>query len=136
MAVWHHNIEGPPQRSDYMDVEIVRGMIGRGFRLGLYGHQHRAQATPHQVWLPDRERMAVVSAGSLCAGPRDLPTGNISAVQTFLRSPTTVFASTSGTWRLPISSFRGSSWSSAGGATQISTGNRRGMRSVVRSIRT
>ena len=75
MAVWHHNIEGPPQRSDYMDVEIVRGMIGRGYRLGLYGHQHRAQATPHQVWLPDRERMAVVSAGSLCAGPGDLPTG-------------------------------------------------------------
>lgn len=75
MAVWHHNIDGPPQRSDYMDLEIVRGMIGRGFRLGLYGHQHRAQATPHQVWLPDRERMAVISAGSLCAGPRDLPTG-------------------------------------------------------------
>jgi len=52
-----------------MDVEIVRGMIGRGFRLRLYGHQHKAQVTPHQIWLPDRERMAVVSAGSLCAGP-------------------------------------------------------------------
>jgi hypothetical protein len=75
MAVWHHNIEGPPYRSDYMDADIVRGMIGRGFRLGLYGHQHKAQVTPHQIWLPDRERMAVVSAGSLCAGHRELPTG-------------------------------------------------------------
>lgn len=75
MAVWHHSIEGPPYRTDYMDVDIVRGMIGRGFRLGLYGHQHKTQVTPHQVWLPDRERMAVVSAGSLCAGAAELPTG-------------------------------------------------------------
>ena len=75
MAVWHHSIDGPPHRTDYMDAEIVRGMIGRGFRLGLYGHQHRTQITPHHVWLPDRERMAAVSAGSLCAGTGELPTG-------------------------------------------------------------
>lgn len=75
MAVWHHSIEGPPYRTDYMDVDIVKGMIGRGFRLGLYGHQHKAQVTPYQVWLPDRERMAVASAGSLCAGASELPTG-------------------------------------------------------------
>lgn len=75
MAVWHHSIEGPPYRTDYMDIDIVRGMIGRGFRLGLYGHQHKAQVAPHQVWLPDQERMAVVSAGSLCAGASELPTG-------------------------------------------------------------
>lgn len=75
MAVWHHSIEGPPYRTDYMDVDIVRGMIGRGFRLGLYGHQHKTQITPHEVWLPDREKMAVVSAGSLCAGANELPTG-------------------------------------------------------------
>ncbi len=58
-----------------MDVDIVRGMIGRGFRLGLYGHQHKAQAAPHQIYLPDRETMAVVSAGSLCAGASELPPG-------------------------------------------------------------
>ena len=75
MAVWHHSIEGAPYRTDYMDVEIVRGMIGRGFRLGLYGHQHKTQVTPHQVMLPDREQMAVISAGSLCAGASELPTG-------------------------------------------------------------
>jgi len=75
MAVWHHSIDGPPYRTDYMDVDIVRGMIGRGFRLGLYGHQHKTQVAPHEVWLPDRERMAVISAGSLCAGASELPTG-------------------------------------------------------------
>jgi 3',5'-cyclic AMP phosphodiesterase CpdA len=75
MAVWHHSIDGPPYRTDYMDVDIVRGMIGRGYRLGLYGHQHKTHVAPHEVWLPDRERMAVVSAGSLCAGAAELPTG-------------------------------------------------------------
>ena len=75
VAVWHHDIEGPPQRSDYMDPEIVRGMIGRGFRLGLYGHQHKPQVTPQHVYLPGREEMAVASAGSLCAGARELPMG-------------------------------------------------------------
>ena len=75
IAVWHHSIDGPPYHTDYMDIDIVRGMIGRGFRLGLYGHQHKTQVTPREVWLPDRERMAVVSAGSLCAGAEELPTG-------------------------------------------------------------
>jgi len=75
VAVWHHSVEGPPYRTDYMDVELVRAMAGRGFRLGLHGHQHKAQATPHKVFLPDQETMAVVSAGSLCAGANDLPTG-------------------------------------------------------------
>ncbi|MYG40473.1 MAG: hypothetical protein F4201_06640 [Nitrospira sp. SB0677_bin_15] len=75
MAVWHHSIEGSPYRTDYMDVDVVRGMIGRGFRLGLHGHQHRAQVTPQKICLPDRETMAVVSAGSLCAGVEELPMG-------------------------------------------------------------
>ena len=75
IAVWHHSIEGPPYRTDYMDVDLVRAMVGRGFRLGLHGHQHKAQATPQNVFLPDRETMAVVSAGSLCAGANDLPPG-------------------------------------------------------------
>lgn len=75
MAVWHHNIEGPPQRSDYMDVTRVREMIGHGFRLGLHGHQHVAAAEAHYINLPESQAMAVVSAGSLCAGARELPRG-------------------------------------------------------------
>lgn len=75
VAVWHHNVEGPPYRTDYMDIDIVRGMIGRGFRLGLFGHQHRVEATPVQIHLANSETMAIVSAGSLCAGAQELPTG-------------------------------------------------------------
>ncbi len=75
IAVWHHGIDGSPYRTDYMDIDIVRGMIGRGFRLGLHGHQHKAQATAQDIRLPDQERMVVVSAGSLCAGADDLPVG-------------------------------------------------------------
>lgn len=76
MAVWHHNVEGPPQRSDYMDIDIVRGMIGRGFRLGLFGHQHRPEAVPYQIHLAELETMAVTAAGSLCAGAKELPPGS------------------------------------------------------------
>ncbi len=75
IAVWHHDVEGPPNRADYMDRDIVRGMIGRGFRLGLYGHQHRTQITPQHARMYDQETMAVASAGSLCAGRKELPTG-------------------------------------------------------------
>jgi len=75
MAVWHHNVEGLPSVGDYMDLDSVHRMIGVGFRLGLHGHQHRAQLGHRYVLLPEEERMAVVSAGSLCAGRTDLPTG-------------------------------------------------------------
>ncbi len=76
IAVWHHDIEGPPHRQDYMDLDIVRGMIGRDFRLGLYGHQHKVQISPHQIKLATEETMVLASAGSLCAGNNELPTGS------------------------------------------------------------
>jgi hypothetical protein len=67
-AVWHHSVQGTPYRTDYMDIEQVRNMLGYGFRLGMHGHQHKHQVLPTHVDLPDRETMALVSAGSLCAG--------------------------------------------------------------------
>ncbi len=75
MAVWHHNVEGAPYVSDYMDIDSVYRMIGGGFRLGLHGHQHRSDIGQRVIRIPAQEPMLVVSAGSLCAGPRDLPTG-------------------------------------------------------------
>lgn len=77
MSVWHHNTEGPPNTSDYMDIDIVRQMMSGGIRLGLHGHQHHAQVAPQYVRLPDRQTMVLVSAGSLCAGHHDLPLGTI-----------------------------------------------------------
>ena len=75
LAVWHHNIEGPPLASDYMDIDVVRRLIGKGFRLGLHGHQHISQAVAHYVHFPQEEIMVLVAAGSLCASNNELPVG-------------------------------------------------------------
>ena len=75
MGVWHHSVQGPPRSGDYMNVESVYEMAGHGFRLGVHGHQHVAAAAAYYVHLPEREAMGVVSAGSLCAGARELPRG-------------------------------------------------------------
>ena len=75
IAVWHHSIQGPPTHSDYMDVSQVHEMIGHGFQLGLHGHQHIAGTQTQFVHLDKDQSMAVVSAGSLCAGNRELPRG-------------------------------------------------------------
>lgn len=75
IAVWHHDVAGPPKRTDYMDQEIVKLMIDRGYRLGFHGHQHKSDATPYSLNTSDKQTMAVVSAGSLCAGVSDIPGG-------------------------------------------------------------
>ena len=73
IAVWHHGINGPPSASDYLDIDTVYKMIGTNFHLGLHGHQHYSQSSIQYVYLPQQEAMAVVGAGSLCAGDDDLP---------------------------------------------------------------
>ena len=75
IAVWHHSIQGPPTHSNYMDVSQVHEMIGLGFQLGLHGHQHTSGTQTQFVYLDQDRSMAIVSAGSLCAGNRDLPRG-------------------------------------------------------------
>ena len=74
-GVWHHSVHGPPGRSDYMDVAYVKEMAGHGFQLGLHGHQHVASTMTQLIHLDETQAMAVVSAGSLCAGGPDLPRG-------------------------------------------------------------
>ncbi len=75
MAVWHHSIQGPPLREDYMDASQVREMGGLGFQLGLHGHQHVAEASTQFIYLNETQSMGIVSAGSLCAGAKELPRG-------------------------------------------------------------
>ena len=75
VALWHHSIQGPPLRSDYMDASQIQEMIGHGFQLGLHGHQHLAGTLTQYVHLDESKAMAVVSAGSLCAGVNQLPRG-------------------------------------------------------------
>ena len=75
VAVWHHGIQGPPLRSDYMDASQIQEMAGHGFQLGLHGHQHVSTALTQYVHLDQRRKMAIVGAGSLCAGAKELPRG-------------------------------------------------------------
>lgn len=75
IAVWHHDIQGHPLRSDYMDQHSVKLMIDRGYRLGLHGHQHKSEASPSFLYTAEAQQMSVVSAGSLCAAPAEIPAG-------------------------------------------------------------
>lgn len=75
IAAWHHSIQGPPLRDDYMDVGQIHEMAGLRFQLGMHGHQHVSTATTHYVHLSENQCMAVISTGSLCAGIRELPRG-------------------------------------------------------------
>lgn len=75
LAVWHHSIHGPPMQDDYMEIGQVHEMIGMGFHLGMHGHQHVAEATTQYIHLNESQPMAIVSAGSLCAGSNELPRG-------------------------------------------------------------
>ena len=75
IATWHHSFQGPPAGDDYMDIATIHELIGHGFRLGLHGHQHLAEAKGHSIHLPEEEGMVISSSASLCAGRSELPTG-------------------------------------------------------------
>ena len=75
IAVWHHGVVGGPHAHDYMDVRIVHRLIDFGFSVGLHGHHHYAGAAPFELRLPNLTSMAVVGAGSLAVGDRELPMG-------------------------------------------------------------
>ena len=75
-AVWHHGLHCERSyRSDYVSINTVYDMIGHGFQLALHGHQHFAEIGSHYVRVPGDREIAIVSAGSLCAGSKDLPRG-------------------------------------------------------------
>ena len=75
IAVWHHGVRGPPIHSDYMDPTYVQQMAGHDFQLGLHGHQHFSGYLTQYVHLDESRAMAIVGAGSLCAGTKELPRG-------------------------------------------------------------
>lgn len=75
VAVWHHNLAGAPLDSDYIDSDVLQSLIDGGFAIGLHGHQHRPQFLEHRLTADKKRGMAVISAGTLCGGPKTLPTG-------------------------------------------------------------
>jgi hypothetical protein len=66
IAVWHHDANGLPSRSDYMDPDLIQNMIDRGFSLGFNGHQHRPQFLETRFRHGSDRRITIISAGTLC----------------------------------------------------------------------
>lgn len=75
LAVWHHNTSGGPTQADYMDADMVQCLIDDGFSVGFHGHQHRSQFVDERHKFGTDRKITIVSAGTLCAGPGELPTG-------------------------------------------------------------
>lgn len=76
IALWHHDVQGDPRRSDYIDSDTVQLMIDKGYRLGMHGHRHKADALPILLHTTSEEhKMAIISTGSLCAESSKLPSG-------------------------------------------------------------
>lgn len=66
VAVWHHNTEGEPMRTDYMSAGILQNLIDSGFSIGMHGHQHRPQFLDTRFRFGSDARITVLSAGTLC----------------------------------------------------------------------
>ena len=68
-AVWHHNIEGPPDQVDYMDPEVVQVLIDSGFSLAFHGHQHKPQFLDTRFRYGENRHLTVISAGTVAGNP-------------------------------------------------------------------
>lgn len=76
IGVWHHSLFGGPAQDDYLDAGALQHLIDAGISLGLHGHQHRSEYVQerHRIGR-DGRKIVVVSAGTLCAGPKHLNPG-------------------------------------------------------------
>jgi hypothetical protein len=76
VGVWHHSLFGRPAQDDYLDAGALQHLIDAGISLGLHGHQHRSEYVQerHRIGR-DSRKIVVVSAGTLCAGPKHLNPG-------------------------------------------------------------
>lgn len=66
IAVWHHNTEGLPMQTDYMDPGVLQNLIDCGFGIGFHGHQHRPQFLDTRFRYGGKSKITVISAGTLC----------------------------------------------------------------------
>ncbi len=75
-AAWHHSVAGPASDVDYLDSEVLQYMIDAGFSLGFHGHQHFPDCLDERYRFgTGAKKITVVSAGTLCGGPRVLAPG-------------------------------------------------------------
>lgn len=73
ISVWHHGIQGPPLKNDYIDRDALDLFLGRGYSLGLHGHEHKYGSFPHSLYFSNEETMSILSSGSLCSSYLELP---------------------------------------------------------------
>ena len=69
LAVWHHNVEGPPLKADYMDPDVVQNLIDGGYSLGFHGHQHKPQFLNSRFRYGLDRSITLISAGTLGGHP-------------------------------------------------------------------
>ncbi|WP_281886281.1 metallophosphoesterase [Paenibacillus sp. YYML68] len=77
IAVWHHHTSGNPQKSDYMDNRTLQHLMRANFHVGMHGHAHITGVAYEPSRIQSDQQMIVISAGSLCAGGEELPTGEL-----------------------------------------------------------
>jgi hypothetical protein len=58
-----------------MDDTFIKNLISDNVKIGFHGHQHRQEILRAENNIFDDKMILILSAGSLCAGPAELPTG-------------------------------------------------------------
>ncbi len=76
LAAWHHNTSGGPFSSDYMDNSLIQNFIADEIKIGFHGHQHKSEVIRVENNIIENKSMLILSAGSICAGPDELPAGH------------------------------------------------------------
>lgn len=75
VGVWHHNISGIPTQTNYLDSKVLHGLMDFHIQLGLYGHQHHAEALYEFHDIFKQGRMTLISSGCLYGRGKTLPEG-------------------------------------------------------------
>jgi UDP-2,3-diacylglucosamine pyrophosphatase LpxH len=75
VGVWHHNISGVPTQVNYLDSKVLHGLMDFHIQLGLYGHQHHAEALYEYHDIFKQGRMTLISSGCLYGRGKAMPEG-------------------------------------------------------------
>lgn len=75
IAVWHHHTQGLPKENNYLNYRILDNMSKYGIRLALHGHQHISGILNEYRDIFTKERMWLVSAGTVYGNTNDMVTG-------------------------------------------------------------
>lgn len=75
VGVWHHHTTGLPHENNYLDYRILQSLIDAQVKVGLYGHQHLTSILNEYHDLTRKERILLISSGSLYGNRNQLVTG-------------------------------------------------------------